>query len=55
MLEGFLFIDRLGNIDKQLSENRYLYPKKAYETVKLPKRIKLIPSVPDKENFKLSE
>ncbi len=38
-------------LDKQLSNNRYLYPRKAYETVIIPKQIKLVPSIPDKENF----
>jgi adenine deaminase len=41
-------------LDKQLSNNRYLYPKKAYETVIIPKQINLVPSIPDKENFNIN-
>ncbi len=41
-------------LDEQLSNRRYLYPKKAYETINLPKIINLIPSIPNKENFKIN-
>ena len=34
-------------LDEQLSDHRYQYPKKAYETVNMPERPKLIPEVPD--------
>ena len=38
-------------LDKQLSQNRYTYPKKAYKTIKIPSQIKLLPSIPDKKKF----
>ena len=38
-------------LDKQLSNNRYLYPKKAYKTIKLPSKFNLIPKIPGKNNF----
>ena len=41
-------------LDEQLSKNRYLYPKKAYQTIKLPKNINFIPDIPNKENFKIN-
>ena len=41
-------------LDEQLSKNRYLYPKKAYQTIKLPKKINFIPDIPNKENFKIN-
>ncbi len=41
-------------LDKQLTYNRYKYPKKAYNSIKLPKKIKYIPSIPKKENFKIN-
>ena len=41
-------------LDKQLSDNRYLYPQKAYKTIIIPKQISLVPSIPDKENFKIN-
>jgi|TARA_B100000959_G_scaffold58234_1_gene60989 adenine deaminase len=41
-------------LDKQLSNNRYLYPQKAYKTVIIPKQFNLVPSIPDKENFKIN-
>ena len=31
-----------------------MYPKKAYQTVKLPKQIDLIPKIPDKDHFKIN-
>ena len=41
-------------LDKQLSDNRYIYPQKAYKTIIIPKQINLVPSIPDKENFKIN-
>jgi len=41
-------------LDKQLSNHRYLYPKKAYKTIKLPKIINFIPEIPSKDNFKIN-
>ena len=41
-------------LDEQLSNKRYLYPKKAYETINLPEKINLIPSIPNKENFTIN-
>ena len=41
-------------LDKQLSNNRYLYPQRAYKTIKIPKQINLVPSIPDKENFNIN-
>jgi len=41
-------------LDKQLSNNRYKYPERAYNTVLLPKNIKFIPDVPLKNNFKIN-
>jgi len=41
-------------LDKQLTNNRYKYPKKAYRSIKLPKKIKYIPPIPKKENFKIN-
>ncbi len=41
-------------LDKQLSNQRYKYPKKAYKTVKLPTNYKLIPKVPIKSKFNLN-
>jgi adenine deaminase len=34
-------------LDKALSSDRYVYPKPAYETVKLPATAKLLPDLPD--------
>ncbi len=41
-------------LDKQLSTARYKYPKEAYQTVKLPKKIEFIPKIPNKKNFKIN-
>ncbi len=41
-------------LDKQLSTARYKYPKEAYQTVKLPKKIEFIPKIPNKNNFKIN-
>ena len=41
-------------IDKQLSENRYQYPKRAYNTVILPKKINFIPDMPKESEFKIN-
>ncbi|MBH53464.1 MAG: adenosine deaminase [Opitutaceae bacterium] len=36
-----------SSLDEQLSNHRYTYPKKAYETVDMPEKLSLIPSAPD--------
>ena len=41
-------------LDKQLSKKRYKYPKTAYKTIKLPKKIKFIPPIPNKKQFKIN-
>ena len=41
-------------IDKQLSENRYQYPKRAYNTVILPEKINFIPDMPKESEFKIN-
>ena len=38
-------------LDKQLSENRYIYPKNAYQTVNIPEKINFIPDIPNRKNF----
>ena len=39
-------------LDKQLTNDRYIYPKKSYKTIKLPKKIKYIPKLPIRKNLK---
>ncbi len=41
-------------LDKQLTNQRYKYPIKAYNTVKLPKKIDFIPLIPKKKNFNIN-
>ena len=41
-------------LDEQLSNNRYKYPAKAYRTVKIPKKINFLPSIPKKKKFKIN-
>jgi adenine deaminase len=41
-------------LDEQLSNNRYKYPKKAYKTIKLPKKINFLPDIPSKNKFKIN-
>ena len=41
-------------LDEQLSINRYQYPARAYKTIKLPKKINFIPSIPNKSKFKIN-
>ena len=41
-------------LDDQLTNKRYKYPTKAYNTVHLPKKIKMIPDIPNKEEFKIN-
>ena len=43
-----------SELDKQLTNNRYKYPSRAYNTVILPKEIEYIPKIPDKPNFKIN-
>jgi len=43
-----------SELDKQLTNNRYKYPSRAYNTVILPKEIEYIPKIPDKANFKMN-
>ncbi|MDC0498619.1 amidohydrolase family protein [Alphaproteobacteria bacterium] len=41
-------------LDKQLTNNRYKYPSKAYNTVNLPNNIEMIPRLPEKNEFKIN-
>jgi len=41
-------------LDEQLSNKRYKYPKKAYQTVKLPQKYNLLPAIPDKDFFRIN-
>ena len=41
-------------LDNQLSKKRYKYPLKAFKTIKIPKKIKFIPEVPNKNNFNIN-
>ena len=41
-------------LDEQLSNQRFRYPSKAYNTVKLPQNIDFIPIIPKKNNFKIN-
>ena len=41
-------------LDKQLTNNRYKYPSKAYNTVNLPNNIEMIPRIPGKNEFKIN-
>ena len=41
-------------LDKQLTNNRYKYPSKAYNTVNLPSNIKMLPEIPEKNEFKIN-
>ena len=41
-------------LDKQLTNNRYKYPSKAYNTVNLPNNIEMIPEIPEKNEFKIN-
>ena len=43
-----------STLEQQLENNRYEYPKRAYNTVILPKEVKLIPDIPKKENLKIN-
>ena len=41
-------------LDKQLSKKRFKYPKKAYRTINIPKKINFIPDLPNKKKFKIN-
>ena len=41
-------------LDQQLSNKRYKYPSKAYQTVKLPKKITFLPKIPNKNKFQIN-
>ena len=41
-------------LDKQLTNNRFKYPSKAYNTVHLPDNIDMIPEMPKKSEFKIN-
>ena len=41
-------------LDDQLNNSRFKYPPKAYNTVHLPKNIKMIPDIPKKNKFKIN-
>ena len=38
-------------LEEQLNSQRYKYPKKAYNTIKIPKNINYIPNIPNKDSF----
>ena len=41
-------------LDKQLTNNRFQYPSKAYNTVHLPSNIEMTPQIPEKNEFKIN-
>ena len=41
-------------LDEQLTNQKFKYPSKAYNTVKLPKEINFIPKIPEKNNFNIN-
>ena len=41
-------------LDDQLTNKRYKYPSKAYNTVHLPEIIKMIPDIPNKEKYNIN-
>ncbi len=41
-------------LEQQLENSSYKYPDRAYNTVILPKKVKLIPDIPNKENLKVN-
>jgi len=41
-------------LDDQLTNKRYRYPTKAYNTVHLPKNVEIIPKIPSKKEFKIN-
>jgi adenine deaminase len=41
-------------LDDQLTNKRYQYPSKAYNTVHLPPKVKMIPDLPSKKLFKIN-
>ncbi len=41
-------------LEEQLESKRYQYPARAYNTVILPNKFKLIPEIPNKENLKIN-
>jgi adenine deaminase len=41
-------------LDDQLTNKRYKYPARAYNTVHLPKNIKMTPDMPSKKEFKIN-
>ena len=41
-------------LDKQLSNNRYQYPKEAYNSIKLPEKIKYTPKIPNQKIYKIN-
>jgi adenine deaminase len=41
-------------LDDQLTNKRYKYPTKAYNTVHLPKNVEMIPKIPSKKEFKIN-
>ena len=41
-------------LDEQLSSQRFKYPDKAYNTIKLPDEINFIPKIPNKDNFNIN-
>ena len=43
-----------STLDEQLTNNRYKYPAKAYNTINLPKNIQMIPDIPKEKDLKIN-
>ena len=43
-----------SSLDEQLTNQRYKYPSKAYNTVHLPHNIQMIPDIPKEKDFKIN-
>ncbi len=56
-LGGYLAVENkkiTSSLDEQLTNQRYKYPAKAYNTVHLPKNIQMIPDIPKEKDFKIN-
>ena len=43
-----------SSLDEQLTNHRYKYPSKAYNTVHIPDNIQMIPEIPKEKEFKIN-
>ncbi len=43
-----------SSLDEQLTNHRYKYPSKAYNTVHIPDNIQMIPEIPKEKGFKIN-